>query len=194
MLSHWDLLAGSFCFAGEIHMETHSHLYRITLQSASYYTAIYVMLPPVLSQNRSSSACSQRAWCTSMVLCKTSLLIEMILIGHELCPRVASWTHQIGQIVLGICCRTYMFGVHLTIVPEPEEHIPTHGEILADRKVCHVFKTRHIVIILIELAEKLARYAFFWRRGSSNWRLLFPMSDGRNLWFCHSCCLRMISL
>ena len=49
MLLHWDLLAGSFCFAGEIHMETHSHLYRITLQSASYYTAIYVMLPPVLS-------------------------------------------------------------------------------------------------------------------------------------------------
>ena len=45
MLHHWDLLAGSFCFAGEIHMETHSHLYRITLQSASYYLAICVILP-----------------------------------------------------------------------------------------------------------------------------------------------------
>ena len=44
MLHHWDLLAGSFCFAGEIHMETHSHLYRIpcnlrhiTLQFTSCY-------------------------------------------------------------------------------------------------------------------------------------------------------------
>ena len=59
MLHHWDLLAGSFCFAGEIHMETHSHLYRITLQSASYYRVICVMLSRVLRQIAWYSASSQ---------------------------------------------------------------------------------------------------------------------------------------
>ena len=42
MLLHWDLLAGSFCFAGEIHVEhilisieLPCNLHHITLQSAS---------------------------------------------------------------------------------------------------------------------------------------------------------------
>ena len=72
------------------------------------------------------------------------------MIGHELCPRVASWTHQIGQIVLGICCRTYMFGMHLTIVPEPVEEVAAQGGILVHGEIGHVFEAGHVVLVVIE--------------------------------------------